>query len=149
MPVLTRLDLRHDARTRPVGLRSDRSALAAALARDFPPHQPDLFTKRFVLPNLRVQETHSETRLLLCSPRREQVHVRGPVLAVREISGLDPALPDQCPHAVVDLAEADTQLSCEVALTELRICLQQKQQLVVHVGRQLMTQARWRADAGA
>ena len=62
----------------------------------------------------------------------EDIQVSSLVVAAAEVSGLDDAFLDERSQAVVDFAEANTQLFCQLALGAIRLFLQQAQDLEVN-----------------
>ena len=75
------------------------------------PNLVDFRAQRFIFPHFGTKKTQRKPGLLLDATRREHVHVGGLVATVLKAGDLDPALPDQRLHTVIELAETDSELS--------------------------------------
>ncbi len=95
----------------------------------------DLLAQRLILGGLALQETHSVSRFLAHSLRRQHVQVRALLLAVAEIVRLYQAAIDQSLQAIVDLADADAEFFGEPSLGNLRVAFQLAQDLKMLVVR--------------
>src|SRR5690606_35004656 len=77
-----------------------------------------------------LQEPEGDPGLLLEALGSKVVRVAALVGIIAEVVDLDPAAAHDGAQAVVDLAQADTELARELALTAVRISLQRLEQAI-------------------